>query len=305
MSLKDLKFKFRNGDISKCDYINEMHKKHKHLFEYAEFIKNTDIAKIEITDDFIVMISRYTGVKLFCDKNDKRFVPIEILNFDAYEKTEFEMVLKLIEEKFTVFDIGANIGWYSINISKAIKDVRVFAFEPVQETFEFLKKNIEMNNISNTQIFNFGFSNKERELIFYYDPENSGNASAANLSKSNKVKEKKCFVKRMDDFVIEKGLIVDFIKCDVEGAELMVFQGGTETIKKHKPIIYTEMLRKWSEKFNYYPNDVINLLSCQGYGCFVAKDDKLVEFTEMNDRTTETNFFFLHKEKHQSYINNS
>ena len=160
-----------------------------------------------------------------------------------------------------------------------------------------------INNISNVQVFNFGFSNEEKEITFYYYPEGSGNASLANLSKSNNVEKISCYVRKLDNFVSEKNLKVDFIKCDVEGAELLVFKGGIETIKKHKPIILAEMLRKWSANFNYHPNAIIELLSDAGYRCFTAKGEKLIEFFTMDEQTLETTFFFLHSLKHRFKIN--
>ncbi len=86
---------------------------------------------------------------------------------------------------------------------------------------------------------------------------------------------------------------LDFIKCDVEGAELLTFQGGLKTITKYKPIVFTEMLRKWSAKFNYHPNEIIELFKDIGYGCYFVVNDKLHEIKMMTDETIETNFFFL------------
>ena len=302
MTLSKLKLDYKNGIISKQEYIREMFKIHKCLFEYSEFIKNTDISSIEITDDSVLMICRSTGVKMLCDKTDERIAPIEILNFDFYEKTDFNMALRLIEENFIVFDIGANIGQYTINISKLVEGVKVFSFEPIPKTLRYLKNNIEINNILNAQIFNFGFSNEEKETTFYYYPEGSGNASLSNLSKSNNVEKISCYVRKLDNFISEKKLKVDFIKCDVENAELFVFKGGIETIKTHKPIILTEMLRKWSTNFNYHPNEIIELLRDIGYRCFTAKGEKLIEFFTMDEQTVETTFFFLHSVKHKSKI---
>ena len=45
----------------------------------------------------------------------------------------------------------------------------------------------------------------------------------------------------LDEFVKGKKTKVDFIKCDVEGAELLVFTGGIKSIEKYKPIIFAEM----------------------------------------------------------------
>jgi len=302
MSLFETKNKYLAKEIAKQDYINQMHKIHACLFDYAGYIPATDISKIEITDDSVVMTSREVGIKIICDKSDKRIVPIEILNFDNYEKTDSSMIFKLLKNGFAVFDIGANIGWYSINIAKRFDKTTVFAFEPIPKTFDYLNRNLQLNHITNVMPHNFGFSNKEEDLTFYYYPEGSANASSANLTGQEDVQKISCHVKRLDDFVAEHNVPIDFIKCDVEGAELFVFQGGIRSIAQHKPIIFSEILRKWSAKFAYHPNDIIRLLASLGYKCFTATEKGLVEFLSVDENTVETNFFFLHTVKHARTI---
>ena len=302
MKLNELKSRYYEGTLEKPIYIKEMHQIHQALFEYAEFIRETDIKSITISDDIVIMTSRSTDIKIICDPTDERIAPIEILNFNYYEKTDFEMVLKLIKDDMTIFDIGANIGWYTINMSKIQPNAKIFAFEPIPKTFDQLNKNTDLNRISNTFLFNFGFSNIEGNIEFYYYPEGSVNASLANLSESTHIEKIICYVRKLDDFVDENRLHLDFIKCDVEGAELFVFQGGIKTIEQEKPIIFTELLRKWSAKFNYHPNELITLLNDLGYRCFTAKNGKFIEFLTMTDTTIESTFFFLHATKHKEII---
>lgn len=90
---------------------------------------------------------------------------------------------------------------------------------------------------------------------------------------------------------------VDLVKCDVEGAELHVFEGGVSTFAKDRPVIFTEMLRKWCSKFHYHPNAIISLLKGIGYQCYAINASGLVECPEVTDQTAETNFLFLHAEK--------
>lgn len=302
MKLKTVQADHYNGQLDKHEYIDKMHEIHSILFDYAEFIKGRDIKSIEITDDLVVMTSRNRNVKIICDKNDKRIIPIEILNFGSYEESDFNMILNLITDKDCVLDIGANIGWFSINVGKIKTNCKIMSFEPIPKTFDYLKRNIELNNASNVQINNFGFSNEEKEISFYYNPEGSGNASSANLSGKPIVQEITCQVKKLDDFIDSNKVKVDFIKCDVEGAELLVMQGGLQTIKTQKPIIFTELLRKWASHFNYHPNEVIELFGNLGYRCFTAKNEKLIAFGKMDDTTVETNFFFLHSVEHLQII---
>jgi FkbM family methyltransferase len=301
MNITKLKESYSQGKIDKPDYISAMHDCHTVLYEFAEFIRTTDIQKIEITDGQVVMTSREFGIKMLCDPKDRRIAPIEALNFDNYEKVECDMILRLVEDGQNIFDIGGNFGWYSLVIARS-RHANVYTFEPIPRTFGYLQRNVALNNLDGIKLFNFGFSDQDQELNFFYYPEGSGNASLANLSGTEGVQSVKCTVRKLDDFVKENGSRIDFIKCDVEGAELLVFKGGIESIRRDKPIVFAELLRKWSAKFNYHPNEVIELFRSCGYRCFTAHEDKLVEFDNMDDQTVETNFFFLHEEKHSDKI---
>ncbi|MBI3891540.1 MAG: FkbM family methyltransferase [Candidatus Wallbacteria bacterium] len=302
MSLEEIRKQFAANQIAKPEYIDRMHEVHACLFEYAGYIGQTDISKIEITDGMVVMTSREDSVKILCDPDDKRIAPIEILNFMDYEKVDSRMVFRLVHDGDRILDVGANIGWYSISLAKRYPNCTIQAFEPIPKTFGYLAKNVGLNGVANIRLNNFGFSNTAAELTFYYYATGSGNASSAKLADLAGVQEIKCRVMPMDDFLREQVDSIDFIKCDVEGAELMVFQGGMNSLRAHKPVVFSEMLRKWSAKFGYHPNEILELFAGLGYRCFAARGDRLVEFMTITDETIETNFFFLHREKHARQI---
>lgn len=295
MDLTSIKTKFRKGTITKASYIRRMHKIHEILFDYSKFITSTDISDIHITDDNVTMTTRDKNIILSVDPYDKRVIPLEILNFDHYEQECFDMMRKLIKPGSTIFDIGANIGWYTMNLSKSIHDSRVYAFEPIPQTFRTLKKNMKVNNVRNVKVFQYGLSNEEKITPFYYYREGLGNASSKQMTNRYPNRKVRCRVRKLDNIVKEQHIHINFMKCDVEGAELFVFQGAIETLKQDKPIIFVEMLRKWARKFGYHPNKVIELLKTIGYRSFTVQKSKLKEFFSMNATTAETNFFFLHK----------
>jgi FkbM family methyltransferase len=201
-----------------------------------------------------------------------------------------------------IFDVGANYGWYSLRFSKIFTNAQSYAFEPIPATFQYLIKNISLNGCGDIRAFNYGLSNESGNKTFYFYPEDSGNASLTNVSDREDVERIPCSVRKLDEFVLENDVYPDFIKCDVEGAELFVLQGGYETIKKHKPIIYSEMLRKWAGKFNYHPNRISSLMSELGYRCFTTDGQHLLPFFIMDESTLKTNFFFLHEYKHSEII---
>jgi FkbM family methyltransferase len=301
VSLTELQQRYRAGEIDKSAYIDQMFELHKVLMDYAAFLPNTDISLIEIVDREVLMTVRSSGVRIYVN-TDKRTATLESLNFGSYEVDDLLMMSQLIKAGNTVFDIGANIGWYSLHLSKRIAGVRVFAFEPVPNTYRSLVRNIAINNGCDIQPFNIGFSDRQGTIDFFYDPAVSVRASAAKLVDSDQLTKIVCTIRTLDDFVVERGVGIDFIKCDVEGGELLVLRGAMGTLARDKPIVFAEMLRKWSAKFNYHPNDIISLMGNVGYTCFVTKANKLVQVKEVTEQTVETNFFFLNSQRHSDLI---
>lgn len=302
MKLHDLYNQYLSGKLEKRKYINMMHKKHQILFDYFDYIKGTDIKSITINNDSIYIAVKDSNIKMLLDKFDSRFIPIEMLNFHSIEPQEKKLVLSLASSCQTIFDVGANIGWYSLNFNLLPKVKRIYAFEPISYTYDYLKKHILINDARKVSAFNIGFSETAGEKIFYWTKGETGSSSMVNLRNRHKINKIKCKITTMDEFMKNRQHGPDLIKCDVEGAELFVFRGGINTLKKYKPIIFTEMLRKWSKKFNYHPDDIINLLSGFGYQCYGYVNNKIKKINSVYPELETTNFFFFHKEKHRDII---
>ena len=301
--LVEIEKKYKIGCFSKKAYIGLMHKRHLGLWEYLELIKGKNITSIEINQGQVILKTK-DNIKLICDFLDKRHIFKEILNFGDYEPTELQMIKRFLKKDSVVFDIGANIGWYSMNLSKSVPQGRIVSFEPIPKTYDYLIKNIALNQLHNVKAYNIGLSSKAGCFNFYYNRNYTGATSLVDIIKANNVAIVKCRVERLDDF-FKKAKIkqVDFIKCDVEGAEKFVIEGGLEVIKKNKPIIFIELLRKWSAKFNYHPNIIINMLKKVGYGCYIINKTKLKKIKQITEATQHTNFCFLHIDKHSKLLN--
>jgi FkbM family methyltransferase len=302
MNLKDIQQEYREGKINKWEYIDKMYANHILLFDYSEFIKSTNISSIHIQDDSVIMTFRDSDVKLKCARNDKRLAPFDSLNFGSYEADELSMQMSLMNPSGIILDIGGNFGWYAIHVAKRFPMAQIYTFEPIPETYQSLLDNIKINNSKNVTALNFGFSDQKGSFEFYIDPSLSVNASLANVSGNNNLKKVFCKVEQMDHWAAGNVPRIDFIKCDVEGAELLVFKGGKNIIEKYHPVIFTEMLRKWTSKFNYHPNDIISLFDQLNYKCYTSHDGKLYKFNLVDDNTMETNYFFLHELHHQDKI---
>lgn len=117
---------------------------------------------------------------------------------------------------------------------------RVISIEPEPESFEVLKKNIELNKLANVIALNIACWNEERELDLYTAPslKTSGSHSIKEKVSPNSVKVKSL---KLDTILGNMGIEkVDFIKVDVEGSKVEVLEGAQRTIAKsdHVKILF-------------------------------------------------------------------
>lgn len=301
------------SDKSKEERTEYMKKVHSFVMEMRQMeylLEESIVNKVCIDSNkvYIELKENYHNIKLIVNDIDYGEIPICALVFGEYEKLETNTVLNVMrhikEENFTFLDIGANEGWYTLNVKKAFCNSKVYSFEPSPITCERMKENLIINNESINKVVNIGLYDKNDKLEFYYDKEGSGASSFANIREKADIKPIEVDVRCLDDWARENDVTkVDFIKCDVEGAELFVYKGGREIIERSKPIVFSEMLRKWSAKFGYNPNDIISFFKELGYKCYVIESEtRLRECPKVTEETVETNYFFLHEIKHAQII---
>lgn len=296
---------FLNNQIEKLQYMKHMFESHKILYEYADFINKSGVLDITIKDGdvYFNLLSNGVQIKMVCIPYDVTSVPFTFLDFGSYDKKETKTLLEIVKDNDVVLDIGANVGWYTLNWLKKVMNVTVFSFEPIPAIYNKLVQNLVLNGQQIKNAFNFGLSNKNEEFDFFFDTERCGASSMVDLLENGKTTNVKCTVRRLDDvFPLLGQNRLDFIKCDVEGAEKLVLEGGIETIKKYNPIIYAEILRKWSKKFGYHPDDIINMLADIGYHCYGYVNDKMEKINSVSLELQTTNYFFFHAPKHKKMI---
>jgi len=166
----------------------------------------------------------------------------KILEKDNEEKI-LEIFLKEIQPGDIVFDIGANIGLYTLpSILKLDGTGKVFAFEPVPLWFQRLKENIDLNTFSSHQVvaFNVGLSERnENSKMFIRDIQGSGMGSIMaryqNILGEKKTMEVPVRMVRGNGFLQEEKIpLPNIIKIDVEGAELAVLRGLGTSLQNPK-----------------------------------------------------------------------
>jgi FkbM family methyltransferase len=290
------------GALTKHEFIEAMHMYHQILFQYAKHLHGNIIQSLSISEQGVEVLTR-DGVKFDCDPDDVYSIPLGAFTFGEFERLAGDWLMKFMPDQGAFFDIGANVGWYSLHLAQKYPQALICAFEPIPDTYKRLAANIALNGLSNIKAFNVALAEQESLLTFHFRPDMTGAASARNITESENVLEFSCPARRLDDCWREIGQNPDLLKCDVEGAELFVFRGGRDCLAEARPVIFCEMLRKWSARFNYTPNDIIRFLSDLGYLCFEPAPHALKAFERMTEETLETNFFFLHRDKHSELIN--
>jgi FkbM family methyltransferase len=173
------------------------------------------------------------------------------------ELNEVSVMQRFVRSRDVVFDIGANIGLHSILLSHLVgPQGSLHAFEPNSELVPALTRTL--SGLGNARLHTIALSDKDDESTLFVPPDDSM-ASLKNWTADNALGGEgeprlvTCQQRRMDDLVKDGTLPQpDFIKCDVEGAELLVFQGGQQTLEREDaPIILFEVNNVASLGFGY------------------------------------------------------
>lgn len=172
-----------------------------------------------------------------------------------------------------IFDVGANIGWYSILLSKFFSGVQVHSFEPDPENFKILKFNIELNNFENVISNNIGIG-KQTDIVklYLYKNGNLGRHSMLNIN-DGLGSTIDVNISSFDEYInnMKLNLLkIKFLKIDIEGYEYFAFLGGKEFLN-HVPTILAEFSPSYMRKEGLDPAKLIFLLKSYDYRPFIIK----------------------------------
>lgn len=302
-TLQALKDRFVAGDLAKPDFISQALAIHRQLFSYVAVTQSTDIHEITVDPDGVSFVMGTERIRLFAPPNEARVAPVEVMNFGRYEPEETAVMDLLARDARQILDIGANIGWYSVRLAIRNPGACVHAFEPMPLSYSYLQRNISANAVGTMVTpYNYGLSEAGGSFEFHIAPAGGTNASLLNVADAADARRVVGLTLTLDQWCANSSVKPDFIKCDVEGAELLVFRGGRETIARDKPIVFAELLRKWAKPFGYHPNDVLSFFAERGYVSFAVGQGGVRRIDSVDDQTVETNYAFVHAQAHCDLI---
>ena len=194
---------------------------------------------------------------------------------DEFEPEETRLIKNLVKPSHTCLDIGANIGYFTILMARRCRLVR--SYEPEASNYQQLIKNIMLNETYNIYPSRIAIAEHSGQALLYLCDTNNG----MNRLYSSVLCNGQMIVKtvKLDDIWNELDRFkVDFIKMDIEGAELGALRGMTEMLLNCKPTILMEFHPPSIEESGANPKEIYDLLKGLGYSIYLIPNTK-EEFT--------------------------
>jgi len=219
---------------------------------------------------------------------------------DSYERRERWFVKSVLRTGMTVFDIGAHHGLYTLLASKTVGvRGRVLAFEPSVRERNYLLKHLCWNRCRNVDVEGVALGSESScgELFVV-----KGLETGCNCLRPPDVLEPTIKVpisiETLDGCLAQRGISqADFIKIDVEGAELEVLKGATRLLKHApRPIILAEVQDMRTAVWGYPAREIVEFLRQYDYRWFRFADGGLQALREACGRLNE-NLVAIPKER--------
>lgn len=190
----------------------------KPLFKIYAFMLFLLKPKMVITEDS----------KMYLDKTDSLLLSV----YPNFEPLETQLTKKYVKKGMVVVDAGAHIGYFTLLMSRLVGDKGVVhAFEPERENFELLEKNVKINGYQNITINRKALSDKKGKTKLFISDENPQDHRIIKNRESKKYELVQTIT--LDNY-FGKGQKVDFIKMDIQGAEIFALKGGKRILQENK-----------------------------------------------------------------------
>jgi FkbM family methyltransferase len=176
-----------------------------------------------------------------------------------------------------MLDIGANIGWYSLVMSKGA-GLDIYAFEPDPHNYHCLTQNISNNKIKGVHTFQAAVADRETKMkLHLYKTYNTGRHSLIDHGKTGKFVEVDtvnidAFMKRHNI----NGKTVELYKIDIEGFEMTAFRGSMETLSNSR-FVFSEFSPEIMRSINENPVQFTDLFEKLGFKAYIIKNEEHAE----------------------------
>ena len=193
-------------------------------------------ARVELGDLLLWVDLGDLGVSRHCVSGD-------------FEPMETRFICSILKPGMTFVDVGANIGWFSVNAAKLVGPAgRIFSFEPRADTFRALARTFEDNGfIGRATLVNAAVGHEPGEVSIGWSKESTNPGGTWTLAheelergfRARGATLQRTQVVTLDDVVADTP--VDVLKIDIEGAEPLAMRGAERMLRNQRPIILCEI----------------------------------------------------------------
>ena len=161
----------------------------------------------------------------------------------ASEPEVQDVLLRYLRPGITFYDLGANIGFFSLLGARLVgQQGRVVAFEADPEVAARLREHVERNEFRGVTIAEKAVWSEASKVFFErVDPAASPDRGLGHVAAIASADTIEVEAVTLDDYARICGAEPDFIKCDVEGAEVEVFRGAKRLLSEKRPAILCEI----------------------------------------------------------------
>jgi FkbM family methyltransferase len=190
----------------------------------------------------------------------------------VFEGVETDFVGRLLRPGMTVLDIGAHHGLYTLLASKRVgREGRVIAFEPSPRERRRLLRHVSINGCWNVSVEPLALGDQAGEAdLFLVEGRQDWCNSLRPPDVDERTSRVRVEVRPLDDVLRVLGISrVDFIKLDVEGAELSFLHGASKLLQSNsRPAILAEVQDVRTRPWGYPAREIIKFLTSAGYRWF-------------------------------------
>lgn len=186
--------------------------------------------QIDCFGDEFGLFMDLAGFRVYChEPRHDRGVSLGVLAGDGHEAFREEWVGKYVRPGDVAVDVGANIGLYTLALARAVGPAGwVFAFEPEPKNFLMLQRNLVLNGCANVGAFRTAVCRSSGCVRLHLSDSNSGDHRVYPVPGEGRDSFVNIPAVSLDDFLA--GGEVNFLKVDVQGAELDVLRGAQRLI---------------------------------------------------------------------------
>lgn len=213
----------------------------KHPRLYINLIACQEIAAFLLSGNDVAEVPFHGHTLRFAISGNNSELEVQHIRQKLYEPEEVELILKHMGENDVFLDIGANVGNHAIACAAARPNAKIHVFEPIKKTCELLRRNITLNGLTNIDTSNLDIAVDAEDGILHM-------VQRINLASSREATE------GIGPAIPKRALRalwperVDFIKMDVEGAELRIIKSVLDLIRRDRTKIILECYKTTAEQ---------------------------------------------------------